>query len=171
MFARVPARPSVFVTMMLTTPGACAGVVAVIEVALKTLMPVAATPPKVTVAPVAKFVPVRLTPIPPAVLPEEGLTTVTVGPPYVNALAFVPVCPSGLVTTTLTAPVEALEGEFALIDVALTKVMDVPSALANLTVAPLTKFVPVTVTTVPPVVAPEVGLMLATVGAAARMYV
>jgi hypothetical protein len=42
---------------------------------------VAAVPPKVTVAPAAKFVPVIVTPVPPAVGPLLGLTLVTVGCP------------------------------------------------------------------------------------------
>ena len=66
------------VTVTVTAPAACAGVVAVIEVLLTTTF-VAAVPPNVTVAPVAKFVPVIVTPVPPATGPLFGLTLVTVG--------------------------------------------------------------------------------------------
>jgi hypothetical protein len=64
----------------LTAPAACAGVVARIEVLLMTLTPVAAVPPKLSVAPEAKFVPVTVTEVPPALVPILGDTDVTVGP-------------------------------------------------------------------------------------------
>ena len=50
-----------------------------IDVALTTVTFVAAALPNVTVAPVAKFVPVIVTLAPPAVVPLLGLTAVTVG--------------------------------------------------------------------------------------------
>jgi hypothetical protein len=53
--------------------------VAVIEVLLTTTTLVAAVPPNVTVAPVAKFVPVIVTAVPPAVGPLFGDTLLTVG--------------------------------------------------------------------------------------------
>jgi hypothetical protein len=62
-----------------TVPAACAGVVAVIDVLLTTTTFVAAVPPNVTVAPVAKFVPVIVTAVPPAVGPLFGDTLLTVG--------------------------------------------------------------------------------------------
>jgi hypothetical protein len=51
----------------------------VIVVLFTTATLVAATPPNVTVAPVAKFVPVSVTAVPPAVAPLFGLTLLTVG--------------------------------------------------------------------------------------------
>jgi hypothetical protein len=60
-------------------PADPAGVVAVIVVVLTTDTPVAAALPKVTVAPAAKFVPVMVTAVPPAVDPLFGDTLVTVG--------------------------------------------------------------------------------------------
>src|SRR3989475_13016985 len=66
--------------MTSATPAACGGVVALICVALTTLTPVAGVPPTVTVAPAAKFVPVIVIAVPPAVGPEVGLTPDTVGP-------------------------------------------------------------------------------------------
>ena len=66
-------------TTTLTAPAACAGVVAVIEVLFTTVIPVAAVPPRLTVAPVRKPVPVIVTAVPPLVLPEDGETLVTVG--------------------------------------------------------------------------------------------
>lgn len=62
-------------------PAAPTGVVQVIEVALTTVTPVAAAPPIVTVAPAAKFVPVMVTRVPPAVGPLLGEIEDTVGAP------------------------------------------------------------------------------------------
>ena len=56
-----------------------AGVTQVISVADTTVILVAETPPKVTVAPVANSVPVIVTAVPPAVLPVFGLMSVIVG--------------------------------------------------------------------------------------------
>jgi hypothetical protein len=53
--------------------------VAVISVPLITTTLVAAVPPRVTVAPAAKFVPVTVTAVPPAVEPLFGVTLLTVG--------------------------------------------------------------------------------------------
>ena len=71
--------PNVVVTSTLALPAEPAGVVAVIDVALTTVMPVAAVPPMVTpVAPV-KPVPVMVTDVPPSVVPELGEIELTVG--------------------------------------------------------------------------------------------
>lgn len=67
------------VTATVAAPAVPAGVVAVMLVLLTTVTPVAAVPPNVTVAPAAKFVPVIVTAVPPAVDPLFGLTLVTVG--------------------------------------------------------------------------------------------
>jgi hypothetical protein len=67
------------VTVTVTAPAACAGVVAVILVLLTTTTLVAAALPNVTVAPVAKFAPVMVTAVPPAVDPLPGATVLTVG--------------------------------------------------------------------------------------------
>ena len=63
----------------MTAPAAWAGVAAVIEVLLATVTPVAAVPPKLTVAPETKFVPVTVTAVPPATGPLAGVTDVTLG--------------------------------------------------------------------------------------------
>ena len=79
-----------------------------IEVLLTTVTAVAAVPPKLTVAPVKKPVPLIVTDVPPLVLPEDGETPVTVGAGfmvlYVKPLVRVAFWLSLLVTTTLTAP-------------------------------------------------------------------
>src|SRR5205807_860586 len=66
-----------------------AGAFAVIEVAEFTTTPVAALPPKETVSPAAKFVPVTVTVVPPDAGPVAGFTLLTVGaggavPPHVT---------------------------------------------------------------------------------------
>jgi hypothetical protein len=77
--ASVPLWPSVLVTTTLTAPAPWAGVVAVIEVLLTTVTPVAAVPPRLTVAPARKFVPVIVTAVPPLTDPEFGDREETVG--------------------------------------------------------------------------------------------
>lgn len=66
-------------TTTVTAPAAWAGVVAVIVVAELITTLVAGTPPKVTVAPAAKAVPVRVTAAPPPAGPPDGLTELTTG--------------------------------------------------------------------------------------------
>lgn len=78
-FRRLPGWPAGLVTVTVTAPAACAGVVAVICVALTTVIPVAAVPPIETAAPARKFVPVIVMAVPPAVEPVAGLTADTVG--------------------------------------------------------------------------------------------
>jgi hypothetical protein len=67
------------VTVTVTAPALPAGVVAVIVVPFTTATLVAAALPNVTVAPAAKFVPVIVTPVPPATGPLLGATLLTVG--------------------------------------------------------------------------------------------
>ena len=80
-FAKLPLCARGFVTVTVTAPAVPAGVVAVMDVLLTTTTLVAAVPPKVTVAPAAKFVPVIVTDVPPTVDPLLGDTLVTVGTP------------------------------------------------------------------------------------------
>jgi hypothetical protein len=75
---RLPLCPFT-VAVTVTAPALPAGVVAVIVVLFVTETFVAAVPPNVTVAPAAKFVPVIVTDVPPAVDPLLGLKLVTVG--------------------------------------------------------------------------------------------
>ena len=74
----VDLRPGTY-TVTVTAPVLPAGVLAVIVVLFTTTTFVAAVPPNVTVPPVAKFVPVMVTPVPPDVGPLLGETLVTVG--------------------------------------------------------------------------------------------
>ena len=156
------------VTTTLTAPAAWAGVVAVMEVALTTFTPVAAVPPKLTVAPDKNPVPVMVTAVPPAVEPEVGETAVTVGAGfavlYVYPLVRVPLCPSLLVTTTFTAPT-AWAGVVAVIELPLTTFTPLAAVPPKLTVAPDKNPVPAMVTEVPPALDPAFGETELTVGA------
>jgi hypothetical protein len=67
------------VTATSTAPAAWAAVVAVIVVALTTVMPVGAVPPKVTAVAPVNAVPVRVTAVPPAIGPPFGALVLTVG--------------------------------------------------------------------------------------------
>ena len=82
-----------------------------------------------------------------------------------NALLKLPLCPPGLVTVTVTAPVLPA-GVVAVIVVLFTTTTLVAVAPPNVTVAPAAKFVPVIVTAVPPDVDPLLGDTLLTVGGA-----
>lgn len=64
---------------MSAAPAACGGVVAVIDVALATVTPVAAIPPIETLAPAAKLLPEIVSPRPPPVAPRPGDTADRVG--------------------------------------------------------------------------------------------
>jgi hypothetical protein len=59
--------------MTFTAPAAWAGVVAVIDVLLTSVTPVAGVPPKLTVAPDRKPVPAIVTLVPPLVVPVLGV--------------------------------------------------------------------------------------------------
>jgi hypothetical protein len=139
-------------------------VVAVIVVLLTTVTFVAAVLPKVTDAPDAKFVPVIVTDVPPAMGPLLGDRFVMVGgATYVNPLAKLPLWPPTVTDTVAEPAVPA--GVVAVIVVLLTTVTFVAAAPPIVTVAPDAKFVPVIVTDVPPAVEPLLGLTPVTVGA------
>ena len=167
--AREALCPSGFVTVTLTAPAACAGVVAVIAVLLLTVTLVAAVPPKLTAAPETKLLPLIVTAVPPAVAPLLGEMLLIVGGGgvlvvYVKPLASEALCPSGLVTLTVTAPA-ACAGVVAVMVVLLVTATLVAALPPKLTAAPETKLVPLMVTFVPPAVDPLVGAILVTVGA------
>ena len=156
------------VTATGTAPAACDGVTTLIDMLLVTLTLEPAMPPKVTPAPLTKFVPLIVTAVPPEVEPEFGETDVTVGAGagavYVKPPVNVPLCPSEFETTTLTLP-EECAGVNAVIEVALTTFTLVAAAPPIVTTAPEEKFVPVIETDVPPDVLPLPGEIDVTVGA------
>jgi hypothetical protein len=152
------------VTTTLTPPAVWTGVVTVIEVLLTNVTLVAAVPPKVTVAPEAKFVPVIVTSVPPLTDPELGETEVSVGfAVYVYPLLSDALWSFGLVTNTVTAPAVAAR-VIAVMEVLLTTVTSLASVPPNVAAAPETKFVPVMVTKVPPLSEPDEGETDNTVG-------
>ena len=75
----VPVWASLLVTTTFTAPAEWAAVVALIVVLPTTVTPVAAVPPRLTVAPARKPVPVMVTPVPPLEVPVLGVTELTVG--------------------------------------------------------------------------------------------
>src|SRR5579872_6680621 len=166
--ARVPLCPSLLVTTTLTAPAAWAGVVAVMVELLTTVTLPAAVPPKLTPAPARKLLPLMLTAVPPPVGPELGETELTLGAGlvlvYVKPLARVPLCPSLLVTTTLTAPA-AWAGVVAVMVELLTTVTLPAAVPPKLTLAPARKLLPLMLTAVPPPVGPELGETELTLGA------
>jgi hypothetical protein len=83
---------------MSTRPAVSAGEVAVICVLLTTTF-VAAAAPNVTVAPAAKFVPVIVTAVPPAVDPLFGDTLLTVGKAVFVSAKSAELAPVALATT------------------------------------------------------------------------
>ena len=140
-----------------------------IDVAETTVTLVQAEPPTVTVEPLAKFVPVIVIDVPPAVDPDVGDTAVTVGAGVTkvnNVFAEFEAPPE--FTTTLAVPTEPV-GVVHVIDVAETTFTLVHAEPPTVTVEPLPKFVPVIVIAVPPAVEPDVGDTAVTVGGAAGL--
>ncbi|HEY8824122.1 MAG TPA: hypothetical protein VIP07_04475 [Candidatus Limnocylindria bacterium] len=127
---------------------------------------VSAEPPNDTDAPATKSLPAIVTEVPPAAAPVFGVTDVTVGggagATYVKQEVHVPLCASGLVTTTLTAPA-ACAVVVPVIVVALI-VETVSADPPNDALAPVWKSLPVIVTPVPPATSPLLGATDVTVG-------
>jgi hypothetical protein len=141
---------------------------AVIDVLFTTVTPVAGVPPMITVAPARNPVPVMVTAVPPAAVPDAGEIAVSVGVGLdtavkVNPWVNVPLCVSLLVTTTLTVPA-ACAGVVAVIDVLFTTVTPVAGVPPRITVAPARNPVPVRVTAVPPAAVPDAGETPVSVG-------
>src|SRR5271166_1270298 len=128
--------------------------------------PVASLAPKSTVEVLVKPVPVIATDVPPVCGPSSGSSAVTDGTgSYVKRSAGpVAVMPPGVVTVTSTVPAAAAAGEVAVICVGDSTCTAVASVEPKLTVELFVKWVPVILTSVPPVSGPSAGWMLATVG-------
>ena len=130
--------------------------------------PVAAFAPSATVAVVVKFAPVIVTAVPPFAGPLFGDMLLTAGggggAVYVKPLAREAFWLSGLVTATVEAPAAPAGVEAVIVEL-LTTVTAAATLAPTVTVAPVTKFDPVIVIGVPPVVMPAPGAMLEIVGA------
>jgi hypothetical protein len=136
-----------------------------------TVTEVAATVPKNTWGFEAKFVPLMFTLVPPVVRPVLGETLVTVGAGAKRkAPVSVAVWLSGFLTSTSTKPA-AWAGVTASISVELTTTTAAAATPPKTTPAPGTKFVPISITEVPPAAGPEIGETLLNVVAGARVYV
>jgi len=166
--------PPLVVTVTFTEPAVAiiaAVTGAVTVVALLTVV-VNEVVPHITFAPEVKFVPVTLSvnAAPPAVA-ELGLSAVIVGAGGLMVNTLAAEVPPLVVTVTLTVPAEAIIAAVtgAVTVVALLTVV-VNEAVPHITVAPVTKFVPVTlsVNAAPPAVA-ELGLSAVMVGAGGLM--
>ena len=121
---------------------------------------VATTPPKLAVVePTTNPVPVTLTTVPPPTGPALGLTAVTVGTLSYTNLSLLDVAdvPNGVVTVRSTVPAP-LCGAVTVIELVELTVTPVPEVPPNDTCEAPMKFVPVTVTTVPPASGPDLGL-------------
>ena len=154
--------PGVVITMLAAR--VLAGVVAVIEVALLTVNEVPGVVPKVTAVAPVNPVPVMVTEVPPAVVPDVGETLVNDGAEAVYV--YVPVAvPPGVVITMLAAPAVPA-GVVAVIDVLLTTVNEVAAVPPKVTEVATGKSSPGDGPEVPPAVVPDVGKMLLNVGAA-----
>jgi hypothetical protein len=159
--------PPTVVTVISIVPAVPAGLVAVIWVALFTVKVAALVVPNLTAVAFVRFVPVIVTTVPPVVVPLVGVIPVTVGgATYVNPSAGpVALVPPTVVTVRSTVPAVPA-GAVAVIWVALFTVKVAALVVPNLTAVAFVRFVPVIVTTVPPVVVPLVTLIPVTVGGA-----
>ena len=126
-----------------------------------------ADPPKSTVAPAWKPDPLTVTDVPPPLPPLLGVTEVTEGAAAAKLKQEVhePLCASGLVTTTFTAP--AVCAVVVPVMVVALIVATVSADPPNETEAPATKSLPVIVTDVPPAAAPLFGTTEVTAGGGA----
>jgi hypothetical protein len=152
------------VTTTVTAPAACGLVVPEMLVGV-IVATVRGDPPSERANPLWKPEPATVTDVPPALGPLFGVIEVTVGGAmYVKQLVHVPLCVSGFVTTTFTAPAVCAD-VVPVIVVALIVTM-VRADPPNETVAPLWNPEPEMLTDVPPPLAPVFGATAVTVGAA-----
>src|SRR5688572_29911893 len=121
-----------------------------------------------TDAPAENWLPLMVMEVPPAVVPEFGVTPLTagggVGATYKYPFVCVALWPPGFVTTTLTDP-PAWGGETRLIDVLPITFTEEAGVPPKLTVAPEAKPVPDIVTCIPPAVGPDAGDIPVMIGA------
>jgi hypothetical protein len=123
---------------------------------------------KISVAPVTKLVPVRVIENDVPVTPEVGLIEVRVGVGGRTVNAWVPVVPPAVVTETVPAPSDAPPVTVTVVVMVVAVIVRAPvetPGLLKVTVAPVTKFVPVRVMENEVPVTPDVGLIALNVGA------
>lgn len=153
--------------MTVASPADCAGAVVEILVELSVTKVTVEFPIRTSVTE-SRLVPVSVRGVPPAVDTMLGAIDVNVGAgcAYVNRPAAVAVLlPPGVSTWMFTVAFDELGGLTAVRRVASTTATLLAAVLPNVTVVdPATKWVPVTVTVVPPVIGPVVGEIAVTVG-------
>ena len=145
-------------TLTSTMPAACAGVVTVACVGETTTTFVPGDPPKDAVKPPAKPVPVSVTDPPPLVDPLDGVTVVSViagAALYTKPFGSVVEDPPAI-TVTATGPADRA-GATTVIFESLIRLSEVPDTPPNCTLDAALSPMPFTVTTVPPLTAPDVG--------------
>src|SRR5262245_57599970 len=127
-------------------------------------------PPTLTALAPAKPLPLIVMTVPPAVLPEAGDTSVTSGASGAANVNWSPdtveEVPLGVVTVMWTVPADPA-GASAVIWISETTVKLLAATPPNETAVAPRKLLPNSVTSVPPAVLPDVGLISATAGAAA----
>jgi hypothetical protein len=146
----------------------------VIAVSEMTEKVVAGVPPKETALAPVNALPVMVTTVPPAMVPDVGVIPVTAGTAaavYVNRSAEdVADVPLGVVTVMSTVAA-ACGGAMASSDLSDTTAKLLAATVPNDTPLAPVKPLPVTVTTVPPDDEPDVGVIAVTAGTAAAVYV
>ena len=146
--------PVVTAALAMPVPGGALATIWVSEINVKShdgggsvAVGLSAVAPKATLVTPVKFVPSIVTSVPPAGGPKEAPIDVTLGPKLNLSLPLVLLVPDGVVTTTSTSAVPA--GDSTVIVVALTETIRAALSPKATVVAPV-KFLPVTVTPVPP---------------------
>jgi hypothetical protein len=158
--------PPGVVTVTSTVPAVPGGVVAVIDEAEFTVMPVALAPPNFTALVPMNPCPEIVTVAPPASGPELGDTALTVGAGAKNvnwSCTDVALVPLEVVTVTSTVP-GVPNGDVAVMDVSLFTVNDAAGVEPKLTVEALVNPDPLIATVVPPAVPPLAGATPVTCG-------
>jgi hypothetical protein len=160
-------------TVTSTAPAVEAGLLAWIQVSLD--IPdqlVAGIPPKVTKVTPVRFVPLRVTSVPPEIVPFSGEILVIDGPDAKVKASFVatkPPVPENVVILTVAFPATCA-GVIAVIEVAVEVPTMVAAVLLKVTELAPVRFVPVIVTVVPPLTVPFSGEIDVKVGDPAKVY-
>lgn len=171
--ANVADPPAGVVNTTSTTPALLAGVVTVTDEALSTVTDLLAVPPNVTADAPVRFVPVIVTIALPATGPDDRDRRVIVG---ASTNVYAPTettDPPGVVNTTSATPA-GFAGVTTVTEVALKLVIEVPGVPPIVNSEISVKFVPLIVTSVPPMTGPDDNpaevKTETTVGAATNVY-
>jgi hypothetical protein len=154
-YVSAPLVPPGFVTVTETAPEP-EGATALIEVSSR-ILNTAGSAPKNTSLAIIKPVPVRVTLLPPIIAPPVGDKPVRVGAAtYINVA---PLLVAEAVLTVIALAPAASVGAVAVIVLSDSTVTAVAAVVPKFTSRALIKPAPVIVTTVPPAIGPEVGVI------------